>query len=31
MHGIDEIYCLVVNDIHVTKVWANKQVEQNQA
>ena len=20
--GIDEIYCLVVNDIHVTKVWA---------
>ena len=21
-HGIDEIYCLVVNDIHVTKAWA---------
>ena len=24
MHGIDEIYCLVVNDIHVTKVWAEQ-------
>ena len=22
--GIDEIYCLVVNDIHVTKVWAEQ-------
>ena len=24
MHGIDEIYCLVVNDIHVTKAWAEQ-------
>ena len=24
MHGIDEVFCLVVNDIHVTKVWAEQ-------
>ena len=23
-NGIDDIYCLVVNDIHVTKIWAEK-------
>ncbi len=24
MKSIDEVFCLVVNDIHVTKVWAEK-------
>jgi len=24
INGIDEIFCLVVNDIHVTKVWAEQ-------
>ena len=24
INGIDEIFCLVVNDIHVTKLWAEK-------